>query len=310
MILTVTSCSFNNKTKVLKNDKQVVNTKEHKEIPSSEQIVKDLCSKEFEGRLVGSKGNDKARDYIVKIFKELELEPFIENDYYHKYYERVSNYSQNNRKNEFKTISNVVGVIKGKDRHSGVVISAHFDHLGYQNGKLIPGALDNASGIAALIQISKILKEKSKNKPFDMDIILCGFNSEEIGRTGSRNFVNDIQGMYYNLYNINIDCVGGKQGGKLALKNISKVSAKLYDTMKNCMKKNEITFSNTRVKGGSSDYKSFENSSIPNINIGQENIKKLIHKPTDTPDILNYEQIGKISNAICDFIENNNGKVF
>ncbi len=54
------------------------------------------------------------------------------------------------------------------------MVSAHFDHLGYVNGKLIRGALDNASGVSALIKIANGLQAKSKEKPFDEDIsFLC-----------------------------------------------------------------------------------------------------------------------------------------
>ncbi|WP_404661526.1 M28 family peptidase [Haloimpatiens myeolchijeotgali] len=76
------------------------------------------------------------------------------------------------------------------------------------------------------------------------------------------------------------------------------------------MIKNKIAFSDAQVKRSVSDYKSFEEKSIPNINIEQEYIKKFIHKPTDTPDIIDCKQIEQISNAICDFIQNNNGKSF
>lgn len=289
---------------------QVINTKEHIKNITTKTVIDTLCSKEFEGRLVGSKGNDKTRDYIEKIFAELKLDTLMDDDYCHKYYERVANFSQNDEKNELKLFNNVIGVIKGKNTHNAVVISAHFDHIGYENGQLIPGALDNASGVASLIQIAKNLKEISTTKTFDMDIIFCAFNSEEIGRRGSQSFVNDIQGMYYNIYNINIDCIGGKQAGNLTLNNKSKISDKLYDAMKSCMQKNKIQFSDIRIKGEVSDYKSFEEGSIPNINIVQENIKKFIHKPTDTPDTIDYKQIEQISNAICDFIQSNNGKNF
>ncbi|GAE02660.1 peptidase M28 [Clostridium botulinum B str. Osaka05] len=75
------------------------------------------------------------------------------------------------------TINNVVGIIKGKDSKKAVVISAHPDHIGYQDGKIIRGGLDNTSDMSALIKIDNNLKEK----PFDMDIVICAFNGEEEG---------------------------------------------------------------------------------------------------------------------------------
>ncbi|MBZ9608914.1 M28 family peptidase [Clostridium estertheticum] len=191
------------------------------------------------------------------------------------------------------------------------VMTALFDHLGYVNGKLIRGALDNASGIAAIVQTAHKLEEKSKIKLFDTDIIVCVFNGEETGLNGSRALVKEIKSKlaYTDLYNINIDCIGGKEGGKLALKNKSTVSNKLYDAVKISMKKNNIEFADVAVHG-LGDHLSFERAGIPNVFFVQENVVKLVHKPTDTPSILDYGQINKTASAICNFIETNDGVDF
>ncbi|MBX4265470.1 M28 family peptidase [Clostridium estertheticum] len=72
-------------------------------------------------------------------------------------------------------LSYVVGVIKGKDSKKVVIISAHFDHLGIIKGKIMRGALDNASGVSSLIKIANVLKEKSKGKPFALRAQSCFF---------------------------------------------------------------------------------------------------------------------------------------
>ncbi len=61
-----------------------------------------------------------------------------------------------------------------------VVIGAHYDHLGMEGhgakkenkGKIHPGADDNASGVAVLIELANVL---SKNLNPDRSISLCGF---------------------------------------------------------------------------------------------------------------------------------------
>ncbi|WP_242850535.1 M28 family peptidase [Clostridium lundense] len=324
--ITLSSCSFNiNGCKSTKSNNEAVNNNQSSEstqvqipvkIPATKEIVTTLCSDEFEGRLIGSKGNEKAGEYIAGVFKNIGLDTLFEDSYYQKYYQGVSNTLGNYGNNtKLKMVNNVVGIIKGKEgkeRRKAVVISAHFDHEGYQDGKIIRGALDNASGVSALIQIAHTLKERSKEKSFDTDIIIAAFNGEETNLSGSKAFIGAILAyMYdnYNLYNINIDCIGSKNGGKLALKNKSSVSNKLYDAVKTTMKKNNIEFADTTVRG-TSDHKSFENVDIPNVFIVQENINKLVHNPTDTPDSLDYEQIDKIANAISDFVETNNGIMF
>lgn len=312
LILTFSSCSFSkiNTGKVANEPTKAVQVEAPIKLPTIEETVNKLCSDEFSGRLVGTKGNELAAEYIKDYFKKIKLDTFSDNDYCHKYSQQVfSSYGKSNGQSTNMTVDNLVGVIKGKNSNKAVIISAHYDHIGYQDGKLVKGALDNASGVSALLDIAKKLKEKSLEKPFDMDILICSFNAEEFGLKGSKAFVKDIKSKYTNLYNINMDCIGAKEGGKLALKNKSKVSNKLYDSMKTTLKKNNIQFSDVAVKG-TSDHMSFENDNIPNIFFVQENVNKLVHIPTDIPEILNFKEIEVISNAIVDFVEANNGVSF
>ncbi|MCI1996118.1 MAG: M20/M25/M40 family metallo-hydrolase [Clostridium luticellarii] len=320
--LTFSSCSLTtptsstSNTKVSQSNKQSVQVKDSVKIPTTKEIVNTLASNEFEGRYVGSKGNEKAGQYISGIFKDIGLKPLLGENYYVGYTQPVYKHSGMISADEpingtVKKLNNVVGVIKGKDSKKAVIVSAHFDHLGYVEGKLIRGALDNASGVSALIKIANGLQEKAKQKPFDGDIIFCAFNGEEEGLSGSRAFVEQITSkkLYDSIYNINIDSIGAKEGGKLALKNMSKVSNKLYDAVRTTLKKDNVEFADTRVEGAG-DHLSFENAGISNVFFVQEGIEKLVHKPTDTPYILDYDKIDRIASSIVNFIETNNGVVF
>lgn len=147
----------------------------------TKEIVNTLCSDELEGILIGSKGNERTRKYVSKILKDIGLTLLFVESYYEKYsQDSIKTYGscEDSKKG---IINNVVGVIRREDSKKAVVISAHFDHIGYQDGKIIRRALDNAYGISALIKIANTLIEKSKEKPFDMDIIICAFNGEEEG---------------------------------------------------------------------------------------------------------------------------------
>lgn len=311
LILTFSSCSFNKPNKATEPTASI-KVEAPITLPTIEETIKTLCSDEFGGRLVGTKGNELTGEYIKDYFKKIKLGSLYDNDYCHKYSQEVWASYGDNKGNDpptTKLIDNIVGVIKGKSSTNAVIISAHYDHIGYQKGKIIRGALDNASGVAALLEIAQTLKTKSLEKLFDIDIIICSFNAEEFGLRGSNAFVKDIKSKYTNLYNINMDCIGAKQGGKISLKNKSKVSDKLYTAMKTSFKKNNIEFSDVSVRG-TSDHQSFEYAKIPNIFIAQEAVKPLVHVPTDTPEILDFNEIKKLSNAICDFIETNNGVAF
>lgn len=264
-----------------------------------ENIVNTLCSDEFEGRLLGIKGNDRTVQYISDIFEKLKLDFLFHKSYFHKYILEVPN---RERSSDITiTAKNVVGKVSGNNNKNAIIISAHFDHIGVENGEIYRRALDNASGVSALLKIAYALKEASEKEPFDFDIIISAFNGEEFALSGSKAFVKDIRTKYNKIFNINIDSIGSINGGNLALKNISKIkdSEKLYEGIKNIIKKHKIEFSNTAVSE-----KAFE-AGIPNIYIGQEGIKPLVHELTDTPEMLDYIKMEKIAEAIYDFIKTN-----
>ncbi len=88
---------------------------------------------------------------------------------------------------------NVVAVLPGSDpelRNEYVVLSAHLDHLGVRAGedadRVFNGAMDNASGIAVLMQIAR---ELTKRKAPRRSIVFLAVTAEEVGLLGSRAYV-------------------------------------------------------------------------------------------------------------------------
>jgi len=84
---------------------------------------------------------------------------------------------------------NVLGMIEGSDpslKQEAVVLSAHLDHLGY-NHELMPGANDNASGVAVILGVAKALS-KSPIKP-RRTVIFAFFGAEEQGVKGAEYFL-------------------------------------------------------------------------------------------------------------------------
>ena len=81
---------------------------------------------------------------------------------------------------------NVVGIIEGSDpvlKKEGIVIGGHFDHAGKQLGILFPGADDNASGSAVVMEIAHAFS-RLKVKP-KRSLVFALFGSEEQGLRGS-----------------------------------------------------------------------------------------------------------------------------
>ena len=85
---------------------------------------------------------------------------------------------------------NVVAVISGSDpmlREEAVVVGAHMDHLGIVDGAIHPGADDNASGVAALLEIAKALAA-SPERP-KRTVVVAFWTGEEEGKLGSGHYV-------------------------------------------------------------------------------------------------------------------------
>jgi len=97
------------------------------------------------------------------------------------------------------TSENVIGVLPGSDaalREEFVVLSAHLDHLGIasegqgddKGDRLFNGAMDNASGIAVLLQVVRDLSGKKAPR---RSIVFAAVTAEELGLLGSRAYVAD-----------------------------------------------------------------------------------------------------------------------
>ena len=86
---------------------------------------------------------------------------------------------------------NVLGMVKGYDpnlKNEVIVVSAHLDHVG-KNPLLVPGADDNASGVAVVLGVAKAMAN-SPIKP-KRTIVFALFGAEEQGVKGSEYFVNN-----------------------------------------------------------------------------------------------------------------------
>jgi hypothetical protein len=102
---------------------------------------------------------------------------------------------------------NIIGTIKGKlPERKTIALTAHYDHVGRQpNGEICRGADDNASGVAAILQVAQSLKRKSKQP--DHDIMVMAFTGEEMGLLGSSHFMAKRDPKQF-IANINIDMIG------------------------------------------------------------------------------------------------------
>jgi hypothetical protein len=144
-----------------------------------EQVVRRLASPEMEGRR--GEGGRKAAAYLIEEFRRFKLEPVFSGQFVQEIPTAEPGKIQGR---------NVGAALRGSDpslRDEWVIVAAHFDHLGVRNGVLFPGADDNASGVAMMLEVARNFSE-SPRKP-RRSMMFVGFDLEELGLFGSRYFV-------------------------------------------------------------------------------------------------------------------------
>ncbi|MCB9450301.1 MAG: M20/M25/M40 family metallo-hydrolase [Anaerolineaceae bacterium] len=108
---------------------------------------------------------------------------------------------------------NVVGVVSGTEVNSGyVVVAAHYDSITHDREDGLayaPGANDDASGMAVLLETARIMS----TRPHRRSVMFVAFSAEEVGRQGSIEFVKFLQSRNTPVSAmINLDIVGSQTG--------------------------------------------------------------------------------------------------
>ncbi|MCH7524373.1 MAG: M28 family peptidase [Bacteroidetes bacterium] len=244
------------------------------------QHIKILSSDEFEGRRTGTRGSTKAREYIINQFQKLKVFPLG------KTFEQDFTFTSGGK---MYNGVNVLGFVKGTDfPYKYIVISAHYDHEGIQNGEIYNGADDDASGVSALFAFA----EYFKNNPPKHSVILAAFDSEELGLKGSKYFVNNsIVPLYYIQVNLNMDMISRSDKNELfAVGTCYNATLKNLILNFNQSEKLSLLTGHDGKDGkenwtNSSDHGSFHKKKIPFLYFGVEDHKDY-HRPTD-----DYENI-------------------
>lgn len=117
-------------------------------------------------------------------------------------------------------VKNVGAVIPGDS--SIILIGAHYDHLGFgqsgslerEPGLIHNGADDNASGVASILEVARLLKEK----PVRSTVFIAAFTAEETGLNGSNHLVKFFpHGVYRVRAMMNLDMVGRVRNNALTV---------------------------------------------------------------------------------------------
>lgn len=199
--------------------------------------------------------------------------------------------------------NNVVGMIPGssKNKEKAIVISAHFDHVGWDGEAVFPGAIDNASGTCAIMDIAKELKAWNSNKN---DIYISAFNGEEFGLYGSAAFAEFIKDKYDEIQVINLDCIGKIDGGDVGVHGEKKRVDHLKKLL--CDGLTEEGIKCYKGEMPNTDHSSFMYDNMYAVSLVQKELftkGKSIHTQDDTMEIVDFKEIKKVCNVVVKVIK-------
>jgi hypothetical protein len=217
--------------------------------------------------------------------------------------------SMNVSVNKFdKTGYNVAGVIDN-GASASIIIGAHYDHLGmggetsrYDGPPAVHnGADDNASGVAAVLELARQLKDKKLN----YNVLVMSFSGEEKGLLGSSALIrqNEIDKDSI-LCMLNFDMVG-RMDSALDLTVFGTGTALEWDSVLGLVNYDTLNIKPAPSGIGGSDQMSFYLDSIP-VLFFFTGFHNDYHTPSDDADRINYQGIEMVVDYAASIIENLN----
>jgi len=209
----------------------------------------------------------------------------IDNNYY--------DFEKDNGNNIIGNGYNIIAYTNKKDSNKILYITAHYDTTSNTEG-----VIDNATGVAAVLELAKVLKGYEGS----INVVFIFFDAEEKIMQGSREFVSNLSDKEKeNIIGcINIDMIGQKESGSIAIHTFDGSENTLTEMWKN------VCDLDTRIKmGGSTDELSFYYAGIPAFTFANEipNFKILTESDRESQlDRVDYESITELVRQIKYFI--------
>lgn len=269
--------------------------------------ISALSDPGMKGRGFGTGTLDRVAEYIASAFRGVGLKPGGR---------ALRSYIQQWKGKgrglgEGLALKNVVGILPGSDPELGnesIVIGAHYDHLGFgwprvhagDEGLLHPGANANASGVALLIELARVL---AKSPPLKRTLVFVAFTGKELDLRGSKHFVSEgrpfpsatINGM------INLDAVGRLSSRPLLV--LGGESAREWaPLLREAGVASGVDVSPIPGSIGESDQLSFIEKGIPAIQFFSGDTADL-DRPGDTVDKIDLAGMIKTARVVKEIIE-------
>ena len=266
------------------------------------QYVKELSGNDFKGRQAGSAGEAQAGWYLASFMQKAGLLPQGDKGTYFqsfsiKRYEPVLV----NKRMTFRlgtkageTLSeNILGLLPGKS-DTIIVVSAHYDHLGIIENNLYPGANDNASGVATIMELITAMQNEKPR----CTVLFAFWGAEEMGLLGSEFFcANPSVPLNKIKYVFNLDSIGNISSDKKILgwrSNANEPDISIFETIR--LEGWDISW---EVNGRhSSDHEAFAKREIACCTLLSPRWLENNHTPQDTIEAINTKLLAEMVLAI------------
>lgn len=196
-------------------------------------------------------------------------------------------------------LSNVVALARGSGDRPAIIVCAHYDSISFPAGSPSPGAEDNASGVAALLELARLVASES----LATDVRLVAFAAEEQGLLGSQHMAGQLQPGEVQAV-INMDMVGytpGHRPPQIILdtyRSGRSLAARLADAT--------MTYSTLEVVAGlfsqgRSDHKPFWAVGIPALTVASayNNEYPHYHTALDLPAQVDPRTVAQVVRAVA-----------
>ncbi|QKX07171.1 M28 family peptidase [Aquimarina sp. TRL1] len=265
----------------------------------------------YEGRDTGEPGQKKAAEYLKKQYKRMGIvSPMGGDDYYQ---EIPDSYFRGG----IKSSENVLAFIEGTEKPEEIIVlSAHYDHVGVdKDGNIYNGADDDGSGTVSILEIAEAF-EKAKKDGFGpkRSILFLHVTGEEKGLYGSKFYTeNPVFPLANTVTNLNIDMIGRidpnhREEGKsnyiylIGSDRLSTDLHKVSEAMNEKYTQLDLDYTYNDKDDPNrfyyrSDHYNFAKHNIPII-FYFNGVHEDYHKPTDTPEKIDYDLLAKRTKLI------------
>ncbi|MBP5505954.1 MAG: TonB family protein [Bacteroidales bacterium] len=269
--------------------------------------IGQICSPALEGRKAGTPGEKKAAGYLYDQLEKMGVTMLTSRE--------GDTFSIITAQGDTIASRNIVGIIEGCDeklRDEYIVVGAHFDHLGYYmvnvdgvpQRRIYPGADANASGVAVLTEVARILTEESD--ALDRSVIVAGFGAMEEEFAGSRYFATE--GGFSHIADVkmmvNLDMLG-RGGSANPFEIYTAIEPKTINALTGYVLEHESVTARPAIHNGMvfpSDNLAFKQAGIPNLTFST-GISGEYRTVRDTPGLLQYDNMAAEAVYIAAFVK-------